>query len=78
MKVYQHFKGGIYLKLYEGMHTETEEICVVYVCASSGDVFIRPKEMFYENVERGSYRGPRFIEVPYIKSKDVRKQLKIL
>lgn len=77
-EVYQHFKGGLYIKLYEAIHTETNEIMVVYVCAASGEVFVRPKEMFYENVDKSNYSGPRFRKVPYIAAKAERKNLKIL
>lgn len=61
---FQHYKGGVYLKLCEAMHTETEEAMVVYACAVSGMVFCRPKKMFEGQVEDESYTGPRFIPLP--------------
>ena len=77
-KVYQHFKGGIYVKLAEAVHTETNEIMVVYICASSGEVFVRPKEMFYDKVKTGNYSGPRFKEISETAGKICNKSLKIM
>jgi hypothetical protein len=75
-KTYQHYKGGLYLKLCEALHTETGENVVVYVCASSGKVFCRPKEMFYETITDGDYSGPRFTPLPEVLSKDEAKTIK--
>jgi len=62
-KVYKHFKGGTYVKLNEAKHTETNEIMVVYFSVSSGEVFVRPKDMFYDIVDTEKFYGPRFREV---------------
>lgn len=48
----------------EALHTETDEILVVYVCAVSGQTFCRPKGMFEENIQVDGYSGPRFIALP--------------
>ena len=77
-EVYQHFKGGIYIKLLESVHTETGEELVHYICCASGQTFTRPKDMFYEKVERDGYKGPRFIRVPPIIGKQERKKLRII
>lgn len=47
---YRHFKGGL-CEVIEptAVHTETEEVCVVYR-DESGDVWVRPKSMFIESV----------------------------
>ena len=64
LPTYQHYKGGLYLKLHEAFHTETEETLVIYACAASGMVFARPKASFDENVMVEGYTGPRFRPVP--------------
>lgn len=73
--IYTHYKGGLYSKICEARHTETEEDLVVYMCAVSGDVFARPKAMFYEDVETAAYNGPRFRKVKYTADKTQRKAL---
>ncbi|MBI3115131.1 MAG: DUF1653 domain-containing protein [Candidatus Kerfeldbacteria bacterium] len=59
--IYRHYKGNDYLVLGEAMHSETEEMLVVYR-ALSGDygLFVRPKAMFLEDVEVNGQRQPRF------------------
>lgn len=73
---YQHYKGGIYLKVCEAMHTETEESLTVYICAVSGTAFCRPTAMFNEIVTEDGYTGPRFIPMPPHTTKAQRKTLK--
>jgi hypothetical protein len=68
--VFQHREGGLYLKLHEATHSETGEIMVVYACAASGDIWVRPKAMFDEPV--------RFKPVPYVEDRAVRKSLKLV
>ena len=53
---YQHYKGGEYIKLCEALHTENNEILVVYVRGKDGKVFARPKDMFYGVNENGEQR----------------------
>jgi hypothetical protein len=73
-QTYQHYKGGLYLKLCDALHTETDEMMTVYVCVVRGAVFTRPKAMFDEMVQDGAYQGPRFIEVADGLSKDQAKE----
>ena len=73
---YRHYTGGIYLKLAEALHTETEEALTVYACAVSGMVFCRPTAMFNETITEGSYQGPRFIPLPENTTKAQRKSLR--
>lgn len=68
--IFQHRDGGLYLKLYEATHSETGEPMVVYACAASGDVWVRPKAMFDE--------PERFKPVPYIEDRIIRKSLKLV
>ena len=61
---YRHFKGGRYLVLGVGKHSETGEEFVVYQALdgeSIGKLWIRPVSMFMDNIERDGYSGPRFI-----------------
>ena len=52
-KYYRHFKGNIYKVLHVAKHSETLEECVVYQ-AMYGErgIWIRPKNMFEETIER--------------------------
>jgi hypothetical protein len=56
---YQHFKGGVYEVLGVAKHSETEEELVVYR-NSQGDLWVRPKAMFLENVTHNGRQVPRF------------------
>lgn len=60
LEIYRHYKGGLYIKLYEAMHADTNEIFVVYACAVRGGVFIRPKSAFDETIAVDDFAGPRF------------------
>lgn len=55
--VYRHYKGGEYRAIAEATHTETGEAVVVYRRIASGKWFVRPKEMFLDNINRHT---PRF------------------
>lgn len=63
-ETYLHYKGGLYIKLHEALHTETNEVLVIYVCAVRGEVFARPKSSFEEILSTPTYQGPRFKRVP--------------
>ena len=64
MRIFRHYKGGLYEYLCEARHSETEEEFVVYrpLYHDSG-VWVRPKKMFYENVTVNGEVMPRFEEV---------------
>ncbi len=62
MQYYRHFKGNYYRLIGEARHSETLEELVVYQ-AVYGDqaIWVRPKEMFYENVTLSNgHVVPRF------------------
>src|SRR3989344_1247782 len=42
------------------MHTENKEMMVVYRDLSSNELYVRPKEMFLENVMKEGKEVPRF------------------
>ena len=63
-KYYRHFKGNIYRVLYIAKHSETLEEMVVYQ-AMYGErgVWVRPKAMFEEIIERDGKSFRRFEEI---------------
>ena len=59
--IYQHFKGGLYEALLVGRSSEArDQEFVVYKSLEKGYVWIRPIVMFFEEVNRDGYIGPRF------------------
>lgn len=59
---YRHFKGGEYELIGVAKHSETLEPMVVYrALYGEGGLWVRPAAMWTEQVERGGYKGPRFI-----------------
>ena len=63
-KYYRHFKGNIYKVLHVARHSETLEDMVVYQ-AMYGDrgIWVRPKAMFDEVIERDGRKIRRFDEI---------------
>jgi hypothetical protein len=59
--IYQHFKGNKYLVTDVAVHSETGEELIIYR-PLYGDyrLMVRPKAMFFEEVQRDGYTGPRF------------------
>jgi hypothetical protein len=60
---YQHFKGHNVRVFFVAKHTETEEDYVVYEHIGPNEkskYWVRPVNMFLENVQRDGYSGPRF------------------
>ena len=56
-----HFKGKRYRLVAIAKHSETLEPIVVYrALYDEGGVWVRPFAMFFEDVDRDGYRGPRF------------------
>ena len=61
---YRHFKGGEYRLLGLARHSETQEWMVVYQALYGEEgLWVRPAEMWTEQVEREGYSGPRFVYV---------------
>lgn len=59
--IYQHYKGNLYKILYVGMHTETEELMVVYhALHDEKKIWLRPLTMFLETVDYNNAIVPRF------------------
>jgi len=62
--VYQHFKGNEYEVLGIAKHSETLEEFVVYrALYGEGDLWVRPKDMFFGEKEVGGKMVPRFKKV---------------
>lgn len=50
--IYKHYKGNLYEVLEIARHSETEEWMVIYrTLYGDGGTWVRPYEMFIENVE---------------------------
>ena len=64
MRIFRHYKGGLYEYICEARHSETEEEMVVYrPLYNDSGVWVRPKNMFFENVNTDGEENPRFSEV---------------
>ena len=64
MRLFRHYKGGLYEYICEARHSETEEEMVVYrPLYNDSGVWVRPKKMFFENVTVDGASVPRFAEV---------------
>lgn len=61
--IYRHYKGTKAKVLSEGLHSETLEPMVVYIHLEDGAVWIRPKEMFLENVIVNGVEVERFEKI---------------
>lgn len=59
-QVLEHYKGGIYEVLEVALHTETEEMVVCYRSKKTGLPYVRPLDMFYDEVEYKGKEFPRF------------------
>ncbi len=64
--IYKHYKGNYYVVLGDGRNSETLEEYVVYMALYNSKEFgknalwVRPKKMFFENVEYEGKIVPRF------------------
>ena len=62
--IYRHFKGKIYELIGIAKHSETMEPMVVYrALYGEHGLWVRPAQMWNEQVDREDYHGPRFIFV---------------
>lgn len=56
-KIYRHYKGNLYKIIALAKHSETVEDMIVYQSVKTGDVWVRPKNMWNEVVdEKGTLR----------------------
>lgn len=56
MKLYKHFKGGIYKYLCTATNSETLEEMIIYQSLKDGKLWVRPSKMFSEEVSPGVKR----------------------
>lgn len=61
--LYRHFKGKFYRVLGLVKHSETEEELVLYHPVGSDQLWVRPRAMWDESINRSEYQGPRFVRV---------------
>jgi len=60
--IYRHYKGALYKVIGSGRHSETEEWLVYYQALYGGyGYWVRPLEMFCENVEVDGVATKRFL-----------------
>ncbi|WP_354701672.1 hypothetical protein DSM112329_01998 [Paraconexibacter sp. AEG42_29] len=58
---YRHYKGMPYEVVGKALHSETLEVLVVYrALYDDGNLWVRPRSMFLEDVEVDGARVPRF------------------
>ncbi len=64
-KYYRHFKGGEYklIGIAKDSEDPTRELVVYQALYGDQSLWVRPKEMFFSDVERDGYKGPRFVEI---------------
>ena len=61
---YRHYKGNEYEVIDTALHTETEERLVVYrALYEPYQLWVRPFEMFFENVIVNDIEIPRFTKL---------------
>lgn len=62
--IYQHYKGDRYEVLRTAVHTETNDVLVVYKALyGDGEWWVRPLGMFLESVEINGESQPRFMYI---------------
>ena len=60
-KEFVHFKGGHYRLVGYAKDSETlEQMCVYEALYGEGGLWVRSAAMFFENVNKPGYSGPRF------------------
>lgn len=53
---YRHYKGGIYEVVSMAIHTETQEKLVVYKSLNFGSIYVRPFEIWNDDIEKNVKR----------------------
>jgi len=63
-RYFKHFKGNYYKLLHIAYDSETTEKMVVYQALyGEGKIWVRPEQMFFEEIERDGKKIKRFEEV---------------
>ena len=61
--IYRHYKGNTYKIIALARHSETGEDMIVYQSVQNGDVWVRPRYMWNEEVELNGTRVLRFTQI---------------
>ena len=61
--IYKHYKGTKVKVLGDCFHSETEELMVIYIHLEDGSTWVRPREMFLENVIVNGVEMERFEKI---------------
>jgi hypothetical protein len=62
-QIWQHYKGGTYEVISCAVHTESDEILVIYRSVVFGTIYARPIEIWFDEVDNGSKKKvPRFVQ----------------
>jgi predicted HAD superfamily Cof-like phosphohydrolase len=67
--IYRHYKGGLYELLAEGKNEATLTDVVIYRSCQKGDVWVRPKEEFFDG--RFEKVGDEYYQKPFDPIKDI-------
>jgi hypothetical protein len=59
MQLYEHYKGGIYLTLFEAQESHGPDSVITYVSVIDGRVWSRPSKMFADRITTKGF-APRF------------------
>lgn len=59
-QIWKHYKGNDYKIIILGKHSETAEDMVVYEQLHSGKIYIRPMNLFFNEIEYNGELAPRF------------------
>lgn len=62
-KKYRHYKGGLYSVINIAVHTETDDVLVIYKGVDSNKTWARPIDMFEDMVESDGKIIKRFEEL---------------
>ncbi len=55
-KTYKHYKGNVYKVIALGKHSETTEEMVIYQSVTNGDIWCRPKNMWFDRINETTTR----------------------
>lgn len=61
--IYKHYKGTKVKVLGECLHSETQEPMIIYIHLEDGSTWVRPREMFMENVIVNGAEMERFEKI---------------
>ncbi len=62
---YRHWKGELYIAKYIAKDSETLEDIVVYQSCATGEIWVRPLDMFFDSIEIGEETIHRFTPVVF-------------